>query len=322
MGDSQALGPQSANDTVPRARMRAHQSWYRARVLGVPWGFGPRPCEKGGVESGSMLTVEDAGRGLNFLTPQLHELARRRLERRGAVEAYRLTANMLSSQPMCFNLFGYLRLHPGLATRVLRALDDDVDEVTAVELEHQPLKIAPGDGTAFDAFIAYRRRGGGHGFFAIETKLTEPFSPRAYEKAAYRQLVEHPQSPWHPEVYDQLTHRAHNQLWRNHMLAFAWRLQSDFEVGRLVVTGHPVDTGLPRAIDGYRRLLRRPDDLVVWPVDLISRLAGEAAQDQAQRSWHETFDTRYVRLDLSEDAWRDLRSARSATRRRPGDVPA
>ncbi len=52
-----------------------------------------------------MLTGESANAGLNFLTPGIFALAKRRIEEgRGVVEPFRLLRNMLSSQPMCFNL--------------------------------------------------------------------------------------------------------------------------------------------------------------------------------------------------------------------------
>ncbi len=37
------LGPQYPGDNRLAARMRFHQSWYRAQILQVPWGTGPGP---------------------------------------------------------------------------------------------------------------------------------------------------------------------------------------------------------------------------------------------------------------------------------------
>jgi len=66
------LGPQPASDNRFTARMRLHQSWYRAEVRGVPCGTGP----KAGHTShyGNMLRKEDGERGLNFLTPEIAQL--------------------------------------------------------------------------------------------------------------------------------------------------------------------------------------------------------------------------------------------------------
>ena len=87
--------------------MRLHQSWYRHAVLGVPFGTGPRKTSK--THYGNMLDSLAADAGCNFLTPEIYELAKARAaEGRGAVEPFRLFRNMLSSQPMCINLFGFL----------------------------------------------------------------------------------------------------------------------------------------------------------------------------------------------------------------------
>ena len=59
------------------------------------------------------LDPDSAKQGYNFLTPEIAKLAYRESVYReiGAViEQERLWGNMLSSQPLCFNLFGGLKL--------------------------------------------------------------------------------------------------------------------------------------------------------------------------------------------------------------------
>ena len=99
------IGPEVKSDTIFRRRMRRHQGWYRDHVLGVPYGRGPN--RRQGKPLGNMLTKASAELGLNFLTWGIFEVAKRRIDKgTGAVDPYRLLHNMLSSQPMCFNLFG------------------------------------------------------------------------------------------------------------------------------------------------------------------------------------------------------------------------
>jgi len=64
-------------DTPFTSRMRFHQSWYRANVLRMPYGAGPGPQHSG--KFGNMLTRKDGARGLNFLTPEIFEVAKSRL---------------------------------------------------------------------------------------------------------------------------------------------------------------------------------------------------------------------------------------------------
>lgn len=133
------------------ARMRLHQSWYRAHVLGLACGTGPRASSTS--HYGNMLTRVDGAAGRNFLMPEIaHAASERVAEGVGAVEEFRLLHNMLSSQPMCFNLFGPLVRDRALAARLLPALvPEAISEVTRVVVEWAP-EPAPdylGDKTAF-----------------------------------------------------------------------------------------------------------------------------------------------------------------------------
>jgi len=62
-------GPQFTKDPPFRQRMRFHQSWYRAQVLNVPYGVGPKRKSK--VEYGNYLREIDGNNGLNFLMPHI-----------------------------------------------------------------------------------------------------------------------------------------------------------------------------------------------------------------------------------------------------------
>ena len=153
------IGPQHAADSPFTARMRFHQSWYRARVLGVPCGVGPGPTSQSCY--GNMLQAEHGERGLNFLRPDIFEQAQQRLrDSRGTVERFRLLNNLLSSQPLCFNLFGPLAADLDLATAAFGALlgSHEVARVTQVRFEYapEPQEEYLNDRTAFDAFAEFR----------------------------------------------------------------------------------------------------------------------------------------------------------------------
>ena len=203
--------------------MRFHQSWYRRHVLGVP--PGPNPAARGQLY-GNMLRPEDGARGLNFLNEAIHQVAEARLgEGEGAIEPGRLRNNLLSSQPMCFNLFAILSLDLDLASKLILLLpgvQPDI-RVTAVRIEHAPPKESHlDDRTAFDAWIEYEapnRRG----FIGIETKLTEPFSQAEYPftRTGYSRWLQKPGWWWRPGSETSFADQQYNQLWRNHLLAFA-----------------------------------------------------------------------------------------------------
>ncbi len=303
-GETQAgmygIGPQSKSDNDFARRMRRHQSWYRACVLKVPYGTGPWPWSH--TPYGNMLTKQSAAAGLSFLTPGIFDLAKRRIAAgTGTVEPFRLMRNMLSSQPMCFNLFGKLSLDHTLATELVRVLwGEHIARVTGVHIEWAPEPAAEylDDRTAFDAFIEYETQDERAGFIGIETKLSEPFSilPHyRYDKPAYRRWMT-PDGPWRADAGDEVAKREHNQLWRDHLLA--WSLlrhpASKYAEGGLSVVYHPEDRRCREVIAGYCALLRDAATFssfdLAQVVSVWKPLAGP---------WLAKFEQRYLALEQS-----------------------
>jgi hypothetical protein len=302
--DEVDLGPQYPGDSVFAARMRRHQSWYRAAVLKVPHGTGPGPHDT--TDYGSYLRKEDGEYGLNFLTPTIFEVAKRRIQQlRGAVEPYRLLCNMLSSQPMCFNLFGPLVDDLDLAIMLLQPLlPGRVDQVLRVEIEFAPEPASEylADRTAFDAFIEYRRPDGKLGCLGVETKLSEPFSRKRYDGPSYRRWMQSPGSPFCPEAHTMVDDRRHNQLWRDHLLAIAMRDHpcSPYAESSLLLVRHPLDAACERIAAGYRRLLCSKDDTFIdLPLDQLVRRWRDTQLGPAPASWLTEFQRRYLDLTAS-----------------------
>lgn len=292
------LGPQYAGDNRLTAKMRRHQSWYRANVLRVPFGTGPKSTDLNLY--GNMLTKADAERGANFLTQGIFAVAKRRLaENSGAVEPFRLLHNMLSSQPMCFNLFGPLVEDLDLATRLMaELLPGEVAKVTAVKLEFapQPSGAYLADRTAFDAYVEWTTPTGGRAFLGVETKLTEPFSQQHYDTSVYRRWMG-TGSPWRPEAEAEVADVRHNQLWRDHLLAVAHLGQSGakWHKGRLALVRHPLDLDCAGTVHGYRQLLRPDDDTFLdLTLEEVVDAWGRAALSDGERAWINAFRLRYL----------------------------
>lgn len=296
------LGPQHKPDKPFTATMRRHQSWYRADVLGVPCGVGPRSGSKNSF--GNMLRAEDGARGLNFLSASAFQVAKARIAQgHGAVESFRLLNNMLSSMPLCFNLFGPLALDLGLAKCLLGPLlPGELAEVTRVLLEFSPTPAGEylADRTAFDAFVEYRRPDGRLAAVGIETKLTEPFSQKLYDRSEYRRWMAG--GPWLASAVDRVQRMEHNQLWRDHLLAIAMRDHPDspYAEVRLAVVHHPLDAACVEVLDGYASLLKPGDrTLLRWPMDALVRGFMAAARDAGSQEWLAAFELRYLALGRS-----------------------
>jgi len=313
--DSQSVnpldfGPQSAGDNPFTKRMRFHQSWYRANKLKVPYGTGPKPTSASPY--GNMLRRADGERGLNFLSAHTYEIAKRRLRiKQGTLEPFRLLCNMLSSQPMCFNLFAPLVDDFELAERVMqRLLPDEIGQVNKVVLEYapEPARDYLNDQTAFDAFVAYTRADGLPGFVGIETKLTEPFSPKAYSSPVYQKWLNHPQSPWPAENRSRLLSKEVNQLWRDHLLGVALRLAPGpaYAAGRFMLVYHALDVECVEALEAYKTLLKPDDDsFSAMPLDELVRRWKTVMMTEAEKQWLEDFSLRYLELEASQAAFEE-----------------
>ena len=189
------LGEKYKGDSPFVADCRKLQSIYRHEI-----GEEIRPYtdRKGNVHYyGNYISDGDTpkeGCWKNFLTEDAFKHANERVENRQkyeTIEKDRLFNNLLSSQPMAFNLFCPLRKmlteSRETATRVIKAAlpDYPIHEVTGVELEFIPgnYKDLTGDKSAMDAIIKFKDKDGKDGFIAVETKYSENLgSNAAYKK--------------------------------------------------------------------------------------------------------------------------------------------
>ena len=276
------------SDTAWRAQYRRLQSWYRETVLRTPPGTDDR-----GITRANMLPADAVARnpGLNFLDEGIAAYARKRRPSDG-----RLRRNMLSSMPLCFNLFGALRRHPTAAARGLGSvLDLDIKEILEIEVEWAPDPNAHlGDLTAFDAFVRYRTGGGRRAFLGVETKYTESFSRKRYTSERYDALARDPASGFKPGAERRLAAPATNQLWRNALLAHSLRSTDEFDEGRVVVLSCRGDAGAERAITGLSAELRDPPALLRSAT--YEELVAAFDSEPELSSWAADFRRRYLDL--------------------------
>ena len=175
-----------------RVAERSDGSEFRrkARLLASLWreeqGLAPgmhHPRGKAGSSQprvlGSRLDPHQARAGRNFLTPAILRQVRKRLAEPQAyqlIQEERLWGDLLSSQPMCFNLFGELAADLELATRAAQVWwPGRVAQVTEVRFEWSPGRRERrylGNRTAFDAVLLHTTPTGGRGFIGIETNTT------------------------------------------------------------------------------------------------------------------------------------------------------
>ncbi len=260
-----------------------------------------------------MLRAEDVEHqpDLNFLTPAAHRHAEERISaassENASIEVDRLRRNMLSSMPMCFNLFGAIGQEPGFLTVFQQLFDSGATSITNVVCEWA--KIDPKgpailhDRTAFDAVVFYERSDGS-AFCGIETKYTEPFSQKTHKptnKNRYREVTT--ESGWFVAddgAIDRLQRSASNQLWRNVMLAAAHEMAGSGR-GSVAVVALDGDSGAAKAVAAVSAELTEDHADRLPSVTLESIMAAAKAGTPELAGWADRFERRYLLVDQPDD---------------------
>ena len=183
MDNKEIYGKQCKSDNAFTRKARLLQSMYRVEI-GEEEGTGPTRASK--RKYGNMISGGEVS-GKNFLMKETFEYAKKRVEKKKkektveTIDGFRLFNNLLSSQPMAFNLFHPLMLllkqDPAMVTLAVRSVfrNFPVYEVTEIGLEFIPTPIEnyTNDKSAMDAYIRFVDNKGGKHIIAIETKYTD-----------------------------------------------------------------------------------------------------------------------------------------------------
>lgn len=288
---------------------RLLQSWYREEVLGAqPGEYTARGKQR---RLGSLLHPDELKfrPELNFLNIEAYTHTTDRItavrEAGGTLEPQRLKANMLSSMPACFNLFGALRLQPQFLDLVRETLDPQATAIVRVDCEWAPPPgSALADKTAFDAVVVTGREDGSTHLIGVETKYTEPFSTTQYPADKYR--ATHDGSGWfHPDSAESLVGAATNQLWRNTLLAAACEMTGSASTASVAVVALADDTKADTAIAGVRSVLRDPEARCgTVPFEQFVTVARHLGGPIA--AWANQFERRYLDLGPILDVEADI----------------
>lgn len=213
--------------------------------------------------------------GKNFLTEYTFKYAQERVARKKkyeTIEEDRLFNNLLSSQPMAFNLFCPLRemlkKSPEATTAAIKAALPmyPIHSVTDVDLEFIPKDYAElsGDKSAMDAIIRFMNESGKECFIAIETKYSENLGtnvalekgtnrPRAKNLETVRQL-----KCFEPDIEGRITdgQLKLTQIYRNFLLSESYGNRYGLDSYSIIIAParHP-STG--KEVDSLRNELRK-----------------------------------------------------------------
>ena len=205
----------------------------------------------------------------NFLTPAIVAAVEDRLRYKQpheTLDTTRLYADLLSSMPMCFNLFGSLHGDPASAAKAVAAWFPEMSisgATVTVGFEWSPGRRDPaflGDRTAFDAVIRVGPETGGH-LIGIETKYHEyPITQRrASNEEPPKRYVEVSKTAKLFRSADGVAKvwgTAMEQVWRDHLLALACQQHpAEASVAKYVLVAPAGNPVWKQLVAEYRDLL-------------------------------------------------------------------
>ena len=244
--NNQNIGRQHKGDSEFVAKCRLLQSIYRVEI-GEDEGYIQRGSKR--YFYGNYIMNGDKT-GKNFLEDYIFDYAKKRVNNRKHYETIneeRLFNNLLSSQPMAFNLFcpliKMLEKDEPTATDILRAAlpDYNINKVTKIDLEFIPdnFKELTNDLTAMDAIIEFTDNDGIPSFIAIETKYSENLGTNEASDKGKTKAIETIKSLriFQSEIENRITSEkvALTQIYRNFLLSETYGINQNKKAYSIVL---------------------------------------------------------------------------------------
>jgi hypothetical protein len=290
----------AADKTLYQRRARVLQSLWR-HVRGYPIGH------HAGKPLGSRLAMPWAEQTLaNYLTEDIRQVIREEVLDAKRSEGKligrpRIFEDLLSSQPLVFNLFGMLSRDLPLASKVFAGMTSGrCRTVTRVEFEHSPGRgdhNYTGDHSAFDAYVEFKDARGRDGFVAIEVKYHEDLrNPPSTHKARYDELAAR-MGCFVLDRREALRSAPLQQIWRDHLLAGSLLATGRFADGLFVFLAPQANDACSEAVTAYRHQLTTFETFQYWTLEAII----SAIRDHTDAEWIILLEDRYLGFSKLDD---------------------
>jgi hypothetical protein len=257
--------------TAYKRRARYHQAMWREQH-GHPIGThhvparGDRPATARPL--GSRIPLEyGIHTGANFLSSAARDAVSDRLanpQPHEMLDEVRLWSDLLSSMPMCFNLFGPLWADIDVAQQAISTLwPDALGTMRSVRFEWSPGRRDPtylGNRSAFDAAFLLDLDNAGKGVIGVETKYHEHAAvekpPRPDRLRRYREVTEE-SGVFVAGSTNRIVGTELQQLWLDHLLVLSMLQHPSgrWQWGRFVLVAPSRNSSFSTACERYRGLL-------------------------------------------------------------------
>jgi hypothetical protein len=261
---------------------RLLQSLWR-EDQGLPIGTQPMQSRDGKPTRplGSRIELETArDTGANFLSDNVRRAVQARLanpQPHQMLDEDRLYCDLLSSMPLCFNLFGELAADLALADEVVHTWwPDTPGTVTAVEFEWSPGRSLTGEylenRSAFDVAFILDLGNGSKGVIGVETKYHEhavAMAPTTDARMERYRAVADQSGVFIGGAQEAVIGTELQQIWLDHLLALSMLQHGSAEWtwARFVVVYPSRNPSFGHVVDEYQRLLTGHDTFGVSTIE-------------------------------------------------------
>ena len=214
----------------------------------------------------------------------------------------RIFNNLLSSQPLCFNLFAELQQDLPLATKVFRQLCPlRVDTVVGIEFEYSPGRndtTYVGDHSAFDVYVKFFNKANEKGFIGIEVKYHEnlrntppKMKDRYFEVASVMGCFKE-------TCLDRLQRSPLEQIWRDHLLAgsLLYSPKDHFKDGFFVFLSPRKNGHCQEAVKKYKQCLTNERTFQGWTLEKVT----DIIKQNTTKKWIDAVIDRYLNFEKVE----------------------
>lgn len=282
--------PKRPDITQFKRRSRWQQAWWRERYS-LPIGGHTSPGKEAPTPNGSRMELTLAKKtGCNFLSQEIRDTVAKRLSYREphqTLNEERLWSDLLSSMPMCFNLFGELDCDRDRFNMTVAALwPDSPGDPYRLLFEWSPGRRNPrylNNRSAFDCAILLRDHSGKRGVIGIETKYHEHTKMEATPDADKR-LPRYIEVTKRSKAFrtgweSTLIGTDLQQFWLDHLLVLSMLQHPDtnWSWGRFVVAYPTANKSIEEAADRYKAVLVKPDTFEALAIEQL--LAADVLHD-------------------------------------------
>lgn len=264
--------PKRPDVTEFKRRARWQQSWWRETAgLDIGQHFSGTP--RVGRNNGSRIALTSArATGANFLSDSIRSGVKERLAKRQEHETLdedRLWSDLLSSMPMCFNLFGEATDPHRLSAAADVLWPGHPGQPAALRFEWSPGRrdeLYLANRSAFDVALELDLGDGRRGVIGVETKYHEDIKaepapnptsrlPRYLQVAKTSGVFRH---GWEVDVIG----TDLQQIWLDHLLVLSMLQHptAGWAVGMFVVVFPAANPSVAAAVERYRSVLVNPDE--------------------------------------------------------------